>query len=94
MSWIYVTKNTWWKCLISNYHPKCIIMQEPKCRRCNCEYEKYDNNCNLNLWYTMNKNNNYDYNKIYCKDCIIIKNSQKNILFYLFNREKNISINK
>ena len=85
MTWICTNGNTWWKVLSSEYHPKCIIYQEPECFRCS---KKYNNlyNLNYNQWKTIYniEKKNYD-EKIYCLDCSqLLKNK---IIKKLIQRE-------
>jgi len=75
MSWIYVG-SVWWKTLLSEYHPDCIIYQEPKCFRCNKKYQQY------NRWKAVR-----NWKKIYCPNCFTILDRKENIVTSIIRRE-------
>ena len=85
MPWIY-TGSVWWKLLLSEYHPECIIKQGPFCKRCNITYE-----CRRwPLWKSVYNNKTKEYDKaVYCDNCLFVLNRKKNLCYSLINREIN-----
>ena len=88
MSWIY-TGSVWWKLLLSEYHPDCIINQGPFCKRCNNNMKQEYFTLGKSVYNKKTK----EYDKaIYCENCIFILNRRNSIYYYLLNREINGSI--
>ena len=87
MTWINNYQNTWWKILGSEYHPKCIIYQEPTCFRCSKKYNKYYN-LNYNSWKTIyNKLKKIHEEKIYCLECALLLKQEINVTKNIIQRE-------